>query len=66
MKIRLELFGASKDFSEKEYIDLDLKENSSIKDLRQKVINYLDNNFNGNENFKKIAKLQHFALRIII
>tara|TARA_B100000287_G_C20453608_1_gene710511 strand:- start:424 stop:693 length:270 start_codon:yes stop_codon:yes gene_type:complete len=61
MKIRLELFGASKDFSENEYIDLDLKENSSIKDLRQKVINYLDNNFNGNENFKKIAKTSAFC-----
>ena len=35
MKIKLELFGASKDLSNKDFLELDLKINSSIKDLRK-------------------------------
>tara|TARA_Y100000590_G_scaffold422159_1_gene526549 strand:- start:3374 stop:3643 length:270 start_codon:yes stop_codon:yes gene_type:complete len=61
MKIKLELFGASKDFADKEYLDLDLEKNSSIKDLRQKVINYLEKNFTGNENYKKIVETAAFC-----
>ena len=48
MKIKLELFGVSKDFSDKEFLLFDLKDNSSIKDLRKKIINYVDQKFKGN------------------
>ena len=34
MIIKLELFGASREFSNKEYIDLKLQNKASIKDLR--------------------------------
>ena len=34
MKIKVELYGASKDFSSKNVIKLNLKNNSHIKDLR--------------------------------
>tara|TARA_B100000029_G_scaffold20095_1_gene20359 strand:- start:1210 stop:1479 length:270 start_codon:yes stop_codon:yes gene_type:complete len=61
MKVKLELFGASRDFSNKEYLDLDLEKNSSIKDLRQKVIIYLEKNFRGNENYKKIVETSAFC-----
>ena len=54
MKIKLELFGASRDFSEKDYLEFNLKEKSSIKDLRQEILNFVDNNFKGNENYKKL------------
>ena len=61
MKIKLELFGVSKDFSDKEFLLFDLKDNSSIKDLRKKIINYVDQKFKGNENFKKIIETSAFC-----
>ena len=61
MKIKLELFGASRDFSSKNHLDFDIKEKIEIKDLRKKIIHYLDKNFNGNENFKKIVETSSFC-----
>ena len=61
MKIKLELFGVSKDFSDKEFLLFDLKDNSSIKDLKNKIINYVDEKFKGNENFKKIIETSAFC-----
>jgi|TARA_B100000427_G_scaffold15865_1_gene12411 molybdopterin converting factor small subunit len=61
MKIKLELFGASKDLSDKEFLEIDLKGNSSIKDLRNKIIIYVDEKFKGNENFKNIIKTSAFC-----
>ena len=54
MKISVELFGAAREFSNKSHLDFDLIENSSIKDLRNHMINFIDLNFKGNETFKKI------------
>ena len=61
MKIKIELFGASRDLSDKEFLELDLKGNSSIKDLKNKIINYVDEKFKGKENFKKIIETSAFC-----
>jgi molybdopterin converting factor small subunit len=61
MKVQIELFGASRDFSNKNSLHFDLDQNSTIKDVRKKLIDYLDNNFNGNENYKKIVKSSAFC-----
>ena len=61
MKIKLELFGASRDLSNKEYLELNIKENISIKDLRKKIINYVNERFKGNENYKKIIETSAFC-----
>ena len=61
MKIKLELFGASKDLSNKEFLELNIKENISIKDLRKKIIHYVDEKFKGNENYKKIIETSAFC-----
>ena len=61
MKIKLELFGASRDLSNKDYLEFNINKKSSIKELRQKLINYVDNNFKGNDNFKKIIKTSAFC-----
>ena len=61
MKIKLELFGASRDFSEKDYLEFNLREKSSIKDLRQEILNFVDNNFKGNENYKKLVLSSTFC-----
>ena len=61
MKIKLELFGASRDFSNKDHLEFDIKENIKIKDFRKEIINYLDKNFNGNKNFRKIVETSTFC-----
>ena len=61
MKIKLELFGASKDLSDKEFLEFNLEEKSSIKELRKKIINYVDQNFKGNNNLKKIIETSAFC-----
>ena len=61
MKIQIELFWASRDFSDQNFIELDIEHNSTIKDIRNKIIEYLDAKFKGNENFKKIVKSSAFC-----
>ena len=61
MKITLELFGASRDFSKKDFLEFKIEEIIEIKDFRRKIINYLDQNFKGNENFKKIVNSSSFC-----
>ena len=61
MKIKIELFGISREFSKNNLIEFEINNNSTIKDIRVKMINYLDQNFNGNENFKKIVNSSAFC-----
>ena len=61
MKIQIELFGASRDFSDQNFLEFDLKNNSTIKDIRKNIVEYLDKNFRGNENFKKIVNSSVFC-----
>ncbi len=61
MKIKLELFGASREFSNKAHLEFNIKEKIEIKDFRKEIINYLDKKFNGNENFKKIVEASAFC-----
>ena len=61
MKIKLELFGASREFSNKDHLDFNLNKKISIKDFRKEIINYVDQNFKGNENFKKIIQTSAFC-----
>ena len=61
MKIKLELFGASREFSNKDYLEFEIKEKTEIKDFRKEIINYLDKNFKGNKSFVKIVKSSVFC-----
>jgi molybdopterin converting factor small subunit len=61
MKVVIELFGASRDFSDKNSIELDIKNNSTIRDVRGKMLDYLDLNFKGNKNFIKIVNSSAFC-----
>ena len=61
MKIQIELFGASRDFSDQNFLEFDIENNSTIKDIRNKIVEYLDKNFKGNENFKKIVNSSSFC-----
>ena len=61
MKVVIELFGASRDFSDKNSIEFDIKNNSTIKDVREEILDYLDLNFKGNKNFIKIVNSSAFC-----
>ena len=61
MKIKLELFGASRDFSNKDHLNLEIQEKASVDDLRNEIIKYLDKNFKGNESFIKVVKSSAFC-----
>ena len=61
MIIKLELFGATRDFSDKDHLDLDLQDKSSIGDLRNEIIKYIEKNFQGNKSFIKVVKSSAFC-----
>ena len=61
MKVIIELFGASRDFSDQNLLELDIENDSTIKDVRNKILNYLDINFKGNKNFIKIVNSSAFC-----
>ena len=61
MKIKLELFGASRDFSENDHLEIDIQDKASVEDLRNEIIKYVDKNFSGNENFIKVIKSSAFC-----
>ena len=61
MKVKLELFGASRDLSDKDFLEFNIEKKTSIKDLKKKIINYVDEKFKGNENYKKIIETSAFC-----
>ena len=61
MKVTLELFGASRDLSNKNFLEFNIEEKISIKDFKKKIINYVDEKFKGNENYKKIIETSSFC-----
>ena len=61
MKIKLELFGASRDFSDNDHLEIEVQDKASINDLRNEIISYINKNFQGNENFIKIVKSSAFC-----
>ena len=61
MIVKLELFGASRDLSDKDFLEFNIEKKTSIKDLKKKIINYVDEKFKGNENYKKIIETSAFC-----
>ena len=61
MKIKIELFGAARDFSKQNILELNIENNSSLKDIRAKMIEYIKKNFGNNENYIKIINSSAFS-----
>ena len=61
MKIKLELFGASRDLSDKDHLEIEIQNKASIDDLRNEIIRYINKNFQCNENFIKVVKSSAFC-----
>ena len=64
MKEKLELYGANKDLSEKSFIEFNIEGKSSIKDLKKKIINYVDSHFKGNHYFNIIVEASAFCSEV--
>ena len=61
MNIKIELFGAARDFSKQNILELNIENNSSLKDIRAKMIEYIKKNFNNNNNYIKIINSSAFS-----
>ena len=61
MKIKLELYGASRDLSNEDFLELKFKKEITIKDLKAEIMKLIDNDFKGNQNFKKIIEKSAFC-----
>ena len=61
MKVKLELFGASRDFSDKDHLELEVQNKASVDDLRDEIIKYIYKNFKGNESSIKVVKSSAFC-----
>ena len=61
MKVTVELYGATKDLSKNNSLEFDLKKNSSIKDIKDKILNLIEKNFKGNQNLKKLIESSAFC-----
>ena len=61
MKIKLELFGASRDLSNNDHLEIEVQDKASVEDLRNEIIKYINKNFQGNENFIKVVKSSAFC-----
>ena len=61
IKVIIELYGATKDLSKENSIEIIIKKNSSIKDIKSQLIKFVEKNFNGNENLKKLVLSSAFC-----
>ncbi len=61
MKIKLELFGVCREFSEQDYLDFDFETDIQIKDLRKKVEGFVNKKFPENKNFIEMVNKSAFS-----
>jgi len=61
MKIILELFGASRDFSKNDCLEFETNGQISIKGFKEILLTFIDKKFEGNSDFKKIVESSAFC-----
>jgi len=61
MKVSVELYGATKDLSKNNFLELEVKKNSSIKDIKIQILEFIEKNFKGNQNLKKLVQSSVFC-----
>ncbi len=61
MKVSVELYGATKDLSKNNFLELEVKKNSSIKDIKIQILEFIEKNFQGNKNLKKLVQSSAFC-----
>ena len=61
MKVTVELYGATKDLSKNNFLEFEIKKNSSIKDIKIEILEFIEKNFKGNQNLKKLIESSAFC-----
>jgi len=61
MKITVELYGATKDLSKRNFLEFEINKNSSIKDIKIQILDLIEKSFNGNQNLKKLIESSAFC-----
>ena len=61
MKVTVELYGATKDLSKNNFLELEVKKNSSIKDIKIEILEFIEKNFKGNQSLKKLVQSSAFC-----
>ena len=61
MKVTVELHGATKDLSKNNFLEFEIKKNSSIKDIKIEILKFIEKKFKGNQNLKKLIESSAFC-----
>ncbi len=61
MKVTVELHGATKDLSKNNFLEFEIKKNSSIKDIKIQILKFIEKKFNDNQNLKKLIRSSAFC-----
>ena len=61
MKIKIELFGAARDFAQDDFLELALPTNSNVKEVRENLLNFIQTKYPDNKNYLEIVKRSAFA-----
>ena len=61
MKVTVELYGATKDLSKNNFLEFEIKKNSSIKDIKIEILEFEEKKFKGNQNLKQLIQSSAFC-----
>ena len=61
MKITVELYGAAKDLSKRNFLEFEINKNSSIKDIKIQILDLIEKSFKGNQDLKKLIENSAFC-----
>ena len=61
MKVTIELHGATRDLSRKNFLEFYIKKNSSIKDIKIQILDLIKKSFKDNQNLKKLIENSAFC-----
>ena len=61
MKVTVELYGATKDLSKRNFLEFEINKNSSIKDIKIQILNLIEKSFKGNQDLKKLIESSAFC-----
>ena len=61
MKITVELYGATKDLSKRNFLEFEINKNSSIKDIKIQILDLIEKSFKGNQGLKKLIENSAFC-----
>ena len=61
MKVTVELHGATKELSKNNFLEFEIKKNSSIKDIKIQILEFVEKKFKGSQNLKQLIESSAFC-----